>query len=123
MSPADPQRRWLIAAGILGAAAVILGAFGAHALAERVPQARLAVYETGVRYLLVHALAVLVAAVLPPHVTRWAAPCWIAGCVLFSGSLILLVLADARWLGMVAPVGGLLLIAGWLALAIAAWRR
>lgn len=119
------MRELLFAAGISGALGVILGAFGAHALRERLGPQMLATFETGVRYQLIHALALLAVAIL---LARWPASSWlhsagvlfVAGTVLFSGSLYLLVFTGARWLGMVAPLGGAAFIAGWLCLAIAA---
>jgi uncharacterized membrane protein YgdD (TMEM256/DUF423 family) len=87
----------------------------------------LAVFETGVRYHLIHALALLA---VGWATTRWpggwvAASGWLflAGIVVFSGSLYLMTLTGARWLGAVTPLGGLAFILGWLALALAAFRR
>jgi uncharacterized membrane protein YgdD (TMEM256/DUF423 family) len=107
--------------------AVGLGAFAAHALKARLDAGTLATFEIGVRYQMVHALALL--AVAWAH-ARWpgtpaaAAAGWlfIAGTLLFSGSLYLLVLSGARWLGAVTPLGGLAFLAGWLCLAWAAWK-
>lgn len=110
---------WLAVAALLGAAGVALGAFGAHGLEARVPAERLAVWDTAVRYHLAHAVALLAAALYGAATERpvaWPAGLWCAGVVLFSGSLYGLVLGGPRWLGPVTPVGGTLLIAGWLAL-------
>jgi len=115
---------------ILGAASafvgVTAGAFGAHALKSRLAPDQLAVFEVGVRYHLVHALALLAVAWA---CTRWPgslanASGWsfVAGTVLFSGSLYLLALTGIRAFGAVTPVGGVLFLAGWLLLAAAAWR-
>lgn len=105
---------------------VAFGAFGAHALKARLPADLLAVYETGVRYQLTHALALLA---LAWACTRWpgaatTASGWlfVAGTVVFSGSLYLLALTGARWLGALTPLGGLAWLAGWACLAWAAWR-
>jgi uncharacterized membrane protein YgdD (TMEM256/DUF423 family) len=118
---------WMVLGSFLGACGVALGAFGAHALKTRVDPAMLAVFDTGVRYHLTHAVALLAVA--------WAAERWpgfwsaaagwsfAAGIVIFSGSLYVMVLTGARWLGAVTPLGGLLLIAGWCALALAALRH
>jgi uncharacterized membrane protein YgdD (TMEM256/DUF423 family) len=110
---------------ILAAAAVAAGAFGAHALKGRLSPEMLAVFETGVRYQLVHALALLAVAWAA---TRWRSPAiaaagWLfaAGIVLFSGSLYALCVTGARGLGVVTPLGGVAFIAGWLALAWGAW--
>jgi len=105
---------------LFAALAVILGAFGAHALKERLDESSMAWWHTGVEYHFYHSLAVLV-------VTRFTATPWIhraalaffAGIVLFSGSLYVMALTGARWLGAVTPVGGLLFLVGWGLSAIA----
>lgn len=115
--------RFFAAAGAISALlAVAAGAFGAHALRARLTPDLLAVFETGARYQMYHALALLAVAWA---VTRWpvgavrgAGWLFIAGTVVFSGSLYLLSLTGQRWLGAITPLGGLLLLAGWLALAI-----
>ena len=106
--------------------AVAAGAFGAHALRARLTPELLAVFETGARYQMYHALALFVAAWAS---TRWpgrpvAAAGWLfaAGILVFSGSLYLLALSGVRWLGAITPLGGLCFLAGWGALALAAWR-
>jgi uncharacterized membrane protein YgdD (TMEM256/DUF423 family) len=128
-SPGEPERhesgaaRRLFALGaILAGTAVAFGAFGTHALEVRVPAGRVATWETGVRYHLVHALALMILALARTH---WAAKgleragTLIAlGVLVFSGSLYLLVLTDTPVLGAVTPLGGVLLLAGW---AVAAW--
>ena len=120
------MNRWILAAALLGALGVTLGAFGAHGLKSRVSPEMLVVFETGVRYHLIHALGLLA--------VGWAATRWpggtiqasgglmLAGIVVFSGSLYVMVLTGARWLGAVTPLGGLSLIAAWLLLAWAALR-
>jgi uncharacterized membrane protein YgdD (TMEM256/DUF423 family) len=113
-----------VAAALLGATGVALGAFGAHALAGVVRAERLATFETAVRYHLVHAVALLAVAALAerrPRVATAAAPL-VAGIVIFSGSLYALVLTDVGAFGMTAPVGGALLVAGWALVAWASWR-
>jgi len=106
--------------------AVALGAFGAHALKARLAPDLLAVYETGVRYQLTHALALLAVAWA---CTRWPGAAvttsgwlFVAGTVLFSGSLYALSLSGIRGLGAVTPIGGVAWIAGWLCLAWGAWK-
>ena len=106
--------------------AVALGAFAAHGLKARLDAAMLATFETGVRYHMYHALALLA--------VGWAATRWpgaavnasgwlfVAGIVLFSGSLYVLSLTGVRWLGAITPLGGLAFLAGWLCLAWAAWK-
>jgi uncharacterized membrane protein YgdD (TMEM256/DUF423 family) len=109
--------------GFLG---VALGAFGAHALKGRLDAQMLAAFEVGVRYQMYHALALLA---VGWACTRWLgavaiASGWlfVAGTVLFSGSLYALSLSGVRWLGAITPLGGLALLAGWLCLGWAAWR-
>jgi uncharacterized membrane protein YgdD (TMEM256/DUF423 family) len=116
--------RLLFAAGaILG---LLVGAFGAHALRARIEPDLLAVFETGVRYHLVHALALLAAGYAAGRWPGGAAPlagwCFLAGIVLFSGSLYALALTGVRWLGAITPLGGLAFLAGWAALAWTALR-
>jgi uncharacterized membrane protein YgdD (TMEM256/DUF423 family) len=116
---------------LLGALAVVLGAFGAHGLRARVTPDLLEVYETAVRYHFYHALALVLAGVwadrvgstvVPPGLVG-AAIFFIAGIAVFSGSLYLLVLTGARWLGAITPIGGVALIVGWLLLVRAALAR
>lgn len=110
--------------GLLGVAA---GAFGAHWLAPRLPPDLAAVFETAVRYQLVHALALLAVAWActrwPSRLTYAAGWLFVLGIVLFSGSLLLLSVTGARGLGIVAPFGGTALLAGWACLAQSAWRH
>lgn len=104
--------------------AVAAGAFGAHALRERVTPDLLVTFETGARYQMYHALALcVVAGVLMRWEVRqaaWAGWLFVAGTVLFSGSLYLLTLTGARWWGAVTPFGGIAFMAGWGLLAWAA---
>jgi uncharacterized membrane protein YgdD (TMEM256/DUF423 family) len=109
---------------LLAGLGVALGAFGAHGLKERVSPDLLAVFETGVRYQMYHALALLG---LSLAWTRWstahltaAGYLFLAGIVLFSGSLYLLTLTGTRWWGAVTPLGGVAFLAGWIALLLAA---
>lgn len=100
-----------------------LSAFGAHGLRSRgLPADRLDIWETAARYHLVHALLLVVLARTAPAL-RWAPRLLLSGTLIFSGSLYALVLLDVRRLGAVTPVGGLLLILGWIALAIESGRR
>lgn len=105
---------------------VALGAFAAHALKKEIDPAMLAVFETGVRYQMYHALGLFAVAWActkwPGQFTTASGLLFVAGTVLFSGSLYLLALSGARWLGMVTPLGGLAFLAGWLCLAWAAWK-
>ena len=112
-------RRLLAAAAISGALGVAAGAFGAHALRAMVTPERLETWRTGASYHQLHA-AVGVLAALMGRESLWArraAVLFLAGTVLFAGSLYALVLLDVPWLGAVTPLGGVAFIAGWLALA------
>jgi uncharacterized membrane protein YgdD (TMEM256/DUF423 family) len=114
---------WLSTGAVLGAAAVGLGAFGAHGLRSRVTADLLAVFETAARYHLIHALAIVAVAWaaerFPGVCTTAAGWLFVTGIVLFSGSLYALVLTGVRGLGAITPLGGLAFIAGWIALALA----
>lgn len=110
--------RFLIIAGAVAAGlAVVLGAFGAHALEGRVTPERLETFETGVRYQMYHSLALLfvgwAAAQHLGDLAVWAGYLFIFGIIVFSGSLYLLVLTDTGWLGAITPFGGAAFIAGW----------
>ncbi len=124
---ADPGWRLAAVAAALGGLAVALGAFGTHGLADAVTPDRLATWGTAAQYHLVHALAAVGASVLAAMrgsaTARWAGRLFVAGVVLFSGSLYALVLLDLGVLGAVAPLGGLAFIAGWGALAVGLWRE
>lgn len=111
----------------MAALAVVLGAFGAHALKSRLPASMLEVYHTAVQYHFWHALGVLavgLALQLLPEAAWLRTAGWLltAGIVLFCGSLYLLALTGSKWLGAVTPLGGLAFILGWLALVVAALR-
>ena len=116
-------RNILVALGAVNAAlAVAAGAFGAHGLRERLLPRALEVFETGARYHMYHALAMILAGML---VARGAATAgWIfqVGIVIFSGSLYALALTDVKALGAITPIGGLAFLVGWLWLAFSAWR-
>jgi uncharacterized membrane protein YgdD (TMEM256/DUF423 family) len=111
---------------VLAALGVAAGAFGAHALRGRLAPDLLAVFETGVRYHLVHALALLSVAWAstrwPGRATNIAGWLFLAGTVLFSGSLYALSVSGIRALGAITPLGGVAFIAGWMALAWAVWQ-
>ncbi len=119
-------RALVVIAALLAAVAVVLGAFGAHALQERLSERALATWQTGVQYHFIHALALLLLAALWSHLaTGWAtasAVAFVLGILLFAGSLYALALGAPRVLGAIAPLGGTAFILGWLGLAIAAWR-
>ncbi len=119
------MKSWLLAAGAINAAlGVAAGAFGAHGLRERLDQRMLDAFETGARYHLIHALGIVLCAVIATSGLAGARTAgWIllAGIVLFSGSLYLLALTKAP-VGPVTPVGGLAFLVGWIWLAVAAIR-
>ncbi len=120
------QRIFLAAGALSAAISVAAGAFGAHALKARLPADLLAVFETGARYQMYHAiglaLAAWVASRSPGPAAAWAGWLFLAGTLLFSGSLYALALTGIRTLGAVTPFGGVAFIAGWIALALAALR-
>lgn len=124
------QKMFLSLASVFGATAVMLGAFGAHALKSKLTTEQLQVYETGVRYQMYHVFALIAVAFLidkypGKSVLNYAGYSFMAGIVLFSGSLYLLStkqllgMESAKWLGPVTPLGGLFFIMGW-ALLLAA---
>lgn len=121
------MQRWLTVIGAAsGLLSVAAGAFGAHALKARLTPDLLAVFETGARYQMYHALALIAAAWAatrwPSRIVAASGACFIGGTVLFCGSLYLLALTGWRAFGAVTPAGGALFLAGWLLLALAAWR-
>jgi uncharacterized membrane protein YgdD (TMEM256/DUF423 family) len=121
------MERTFVALGALsGLVSVAAGAFGAHALKARLSPELLAVFETGARYQMFHALALVAsgwaAGRFPGAAAAWSGWLFLAGTVLFSGSLYLLALTGTRWLGAVTPFGGVAFLAGWVALALAALR-
>ncbi|HUN70190.1 MAG TPA: DUF423 domain-containing protein [Burkholderiales bacterium] len=120
------ERIFFTIGSLFGFLGVALGAFGAHALKSRLDADLLVTFEVGVRYQMYHALALL--AIGWAH-TKWpgailTASGWlfVAGTLVFSGSLYALSLSGARWLGAITPLGGIALLAGWLCLAWAVWR-
>ncbi|WP_136068189.1 DUF423 domain-containing protein [Modicisalibacter radicis] len=121
-----PHRFIWIGVALSGFISVAAGAFGAHGLQGHVAPRLLEAFETAVRYQAWHTLAMLGVLVWretrPLRGQRLVLALWATGIALFSGSLYLLVVTGARWLGPVTPLGGLLLMAGWLALAVCAGR-
>lgn len=117
------ERQVFAVGSLLSGLGVAFGAFGAHALKSSLSPKMLETFETGVRYQMYHGLGLLA---LAWAISRWperrlmpAAWLLLAGTVVFSGSLYLLVLTGARWFGAITPVGGVMLIAGW---SLVAWR-
>jgi uncharacterized membrane protein YgdD (TMEM256/DUF423 family) len=121
------DRPFFLLGALLTSLSVALGAFGAHALRERLDAGMLANFETGARYQMYHALGLLAVAWAVsrfpssqlPVLAGWL---FVAGIVLFSGSLYLMAFTGQRWLGAVTPFGGVAFIAGWVCLLVAAWR-
>ena len=120
------DRTFAFIGSLLAMVAVIFGAFGAHALRGRLSPEDLITFETGVRYQMYHALALLAVAWAasrwPSGATTAAGWLFVLGIVVFSGSLYVLVLTGQRWLGAVTPLGGLAMIGGWASLAWAILR-
>ena len=120
-------RAMAISGAALALLGVALGAFGAHALRASLSPSDIEIFETAVRYQMYHAVALFgvawLATKLVDPLTDWAGWLLVAGTVVFSGSLYLLVLTGTRWLGAITPVGGLMLVAGWLLVVVALLRR
>jgi len=118
------EKTFVVLGALSGFVSVAAGAFGAHALKARLGPDLLAVFETGARYQMYHALALVAAgwaaARFPGSAAHAAGWLFLAGTVLFSGSLYALALTGVRGLGAVTPVGGVAFLGGWLALAWAA---
>jgi uncharacterized membrane protein YgdD (TMEM256/DUF423 family) len=116
---------WIAAGALLAALSIAAGAFGAHGLADRLEPRSLELWETAARYLIYAAFGLLAVGLSGERLGRGAAVAgWslLAGGVVFSGTVAALALGAPRWLGAVTPLGGLLLIAGFVALAVAALR-
>jgi uncharacterized membrane protein YgdD (TMEM256/DUF423 family) len=127
------HRGFLIAAALIGALSVALGAFAAHKLRQVLPPDAVATFETGVRYQFYHVFALLGVAMLyekfPGSLMRWAGNCFIIGILLFSGSLYLMTMlrttgmVGVNNLGIITPFGGLFFIAGWMLMLITFVRK
>jgi uncharacterized membrane protein YgdD (TMEM256/DUF423 family) len=118
---------WFLLGALLALIGVGLGAFATHGLRTRLSADALDVFETGARYQMYHALALLAVSYAAARwggmLPNWAGGLFVGGIVLFSGSLYALSLTGTRVLGAVTPLGGLAFIAGWACLALAALRR
>jgi uncharacterized membrane protein YgdD (TMEM256/DUF423 family) len=118
---------FLAIASILGGTSVAAGAFASHALKEKLSDRALEIFETGARYQMYHALALLLVALLllraetNQTLLTTTGIAFIAGVVIFSGSLYALSLSGIKWLGAITPLGGVAFLIGWGCLAIAAW--
>ncbi len=106
---------------------VLFGAFGAHTLKDSLSKEMLDYFEVGVRYQMYHAIGLIVVAWAMSQwqnaLTNAAGWCFLAGILIFSGSLYILSLTGMRWLGAITPIGGLAFIAGWCCLIIAAFQK
>jgi uncharacterized membrane protein YgdD (TMEM256/DUF423 family) len=120
-------RTLLMIAALLGAAAVLLGAFGAHALRETLDEHALAIWHTAVEYQFWHVLAAIAVALLAREGSsmclRIAAIAYVVGIVLFCGSLYALALGGPRIVGVITPFGGVAFVIDWIALAVHAWTH
>jgi uncharacterized membrane protein YgdD (TMEM256/DUF423 family) len=118
------QTRDGLIVGLVGASAVVLGAFGAHALRDALDAAHLELWRTAVQYHFWHALALTAGALCGDGTAkRIAMSAFVLGIVMFSGSLYALALGASRWVGIVTPFGGVAFIVGWAALGMALKRR
>jgi uncharacterized membrane protein YgdD (TMEM256/DUF423 family) len=120
------RRLFFFFGGLFGGLGIILGAFAAHSLKVRLTPELLATFETGVKYQMYHALALLIVALVPASrhastlltVSGWL---FVAGTLLFSGSLYVLTVGGMRWFSAITPVGGMAYIIGWFCLVVAAF--
>lgn len=118
------MKYYLLLGCLLAGTGVVLGAFAAHGLKNRVDTAMVTVFQTGVQYQLYHALALIIVALMakawpPMPLLFWVAGLFVAGVLLFSGSLYILALGGSKIFGPITPLGGLCFILGWLTLAVA----
>ena len=120
---------FIIAGAVNAAIAVIFGAFGAHALKERLTEKYLAIWETAVQYQMFHALGLIIIGILmsssllgPITQLNWAGYLLLAGIIIFSGSLYVLSFTGIGILGAITPIGGVAFIAGWIMLIVAALK-
>lgn len=124
----EPLRPALVLGALFALLAVMAGAFGAHGLRGVVDARGLEVFQTAVTYQIYHSLALILVAILPVaglsrRLLGIAAGFFVAGILLFSGSLYLLVLTGLRWMGPVTPVGGIGFMVGWILVLMAGFRR
>ena len=122
------MKTWLIIGGCLAGFSVLFGAFGAHGLKTRLSSEDLEIFETAVRYQMYHSLGILFISTLgitksfPDNILLTPTYLMIAGIIIFSGSLYILVLTNTRWLGAITPIGGGFLIFSWFLLAFNIYR-
>ena len=115
------MKSFIILGSVLTGIAIIIGAFGAHAIKTKVLPEDLAIFETGIKYHFYHSLGLIIIGILgfhyPNEVVQSSGKLFILGILIFSGSLYLLVLTNIRWLGAITPIGGFCFIMGWFILA------
>lgn len=121
------MKLFLMLGSISGFLSVALGAFGAHALKEKLDEYSLGIFHTGVTYQTTHALAMILVALLIkwyPDSTglTWAGWSFVVGTLIFSGSLYTLAMTGIKVMGAITPIGGVLFLIGWALLAIHAWK-
>ena len=116
------MKDWILIGITLAALAVAIGAFGAHGIKDRVSEGDLRIFETGVKYQFYHALGLIIIGILgyhfDPSMLKLPSSLMMAGIIIFSGSLYILVLSGQRWLGAITPIGGTLFIVSWILLLI-----
>lgn len=119
-------RHFLLLGAFFALISVAAGAMGSHLLSSRLTSDRLEIFEIAVRYQIYHALGLLLLGTLslqaPSGLLAWSGWAFVAGILLFSGSLYILSLAEVRGLGMITPIGGLCLLAGWALMAVGVWK-
>ncbi len=118
---------FLMMASFSGLLAVLIGAFGAHGLKQKLAEDMMAVYQTGVQYHFYHTFGLLAVGILLqqfPHTGAFKLSGWmmVVGMVMFSGSLYLLAITGTRWLGAITPIGGLAFIIAWAAMAVGVYQ-
>ena len=121
------ERTFFVSGAVFALIAVAAGAFGAHALADRLSAAQLATYETAARYQMYHAFALIAVSWAMAHWPQatqlvWSGRLFIIGIVIFCATLYGIALGGPRWLGAITPIGGVCMIAGWATAAWAVWR-
>ena len=121
------SRKFGYLSAVLAGLSVAAGAFGAHSLKGIISADMLVVFETAVRYQMYHALALLIVSGMPSDFPerglRAAGWCFVAGIILFSGSLYVVALTSIRWMGAITPLGGIAFLAGWVTLAWNLWQK
>lgn len=118
---------FIILGGSFAFLSVVLGAFGAHGLKNKLTKDMLDIFQTGVHYQMVHALGLIGVGILlymfsPSPSLHWSGWAMVFGIVIFSGSLYVLSLSGIKWLGAITPIGGILFLVGWLMLVFAAFK-